>query len=93
MSAGLPPLHAPGTVRPQDLLVAAVVEVLGKPAQQFRKLQGRFIRAGGLVLEEAGEIDGIVHDILRVLLGTGIGFDNILGPEAVALDEDDLGVV
>ena len=46
--------------------MAAVVEVLGKPAQQFRKLQGRFIRAGGLVLEEAGEIDRIVHDLLRV---------------------------
>jgi hypothetical protein len=29
----------------------------------------------------------------RVLLGNRIGFDNIFGPEAVALDEDDLGVV
>jgi hypothetical protein len=28
-----------------------------------------------------------------VLLGNGIGFDNIFSPEAVALDDDDLGVV
>jgi hypothetical protein len=28
-----------------------------------------------------------------VLLWNRIGFDNVFGPEAVALDEDDLGVV